>query len=136
MLYCILTRLLTSSPLLAVAGSQLEGPQCPRSGEGGIDNCFAAYLHLHITKHASAYLEVRLFPQSDGACLVAANTTISFQPRQPGYGSPTTISTAMVYPRFRFTLGAAFYQLVCQDLLTWLVFLVVEFFNEQDLQGN
>ncbi|KAJ2916151.1 hypothetical protein MD484_g4260, partial [Candolleomyces efflorescens] len=40
-----------------VAGSQLEGPQCPRSGEGGIDNCFAAYLHLHITKHASAYLE-------------------------------------------------------------------------------
>ncbi|KAJ2920462.1 hypothetical protein H1R20_g16633, partial [Candolleomyces eurysporus] len=39
------------------SGSQLTNNQCPKTGTGGYDNCFAAFLHLHITKQASAYLE-------------------------------------------------------------------------------
>ncbi|KAJ2916182.1 hypothetical protein MD484_g4242, partial [Candolleomyces efflorescens] len=44
-----------------VAGSQLTGTECPKSGAGGYDNCFAAFLHLHITKQASAYLEISVY---------------------------------------------------------------------------
>ncbi|KAJ2920461.1 hypothetical protein H1R20_g16632, partial [Candolleomyces eurysporus] len=40
-----------------VAGSQLTNTQCPKIGEGRYDDCFAAFLNLHITKQASAYLE-------------------------------------------------------------------------------
>ncbi|KAF6741973.1 glucan 1,3-beta-glucosidase [Ephemerocybe angulata] len=40
-----------------VAGSNLDNTKCPKSGAGGIDNCYAGFLSLHITSGASAYLE-------------------------------------------------------------------------------
>ncbi|KAF5378141.1 hypothetical protein D9615_007528 [Tricholomella constricta] len=39
------------------AGTNLEVPQCPKSGAGGIPNCYAAFLSLHIKPSATAYLE-------------------------------------------------------------------------------
>ncbi|ESK92896.1 glycoside hydrolase family 55 protein [Moniliophthora roreri MCA 2997] len=38
------------------AGSNLEG-NCPSSGSGGFDQCFAAFLALHLTPSSTAYLE-------------------------------------------------------------------------------
>ena len=40
-------------------GTELELAQCPSSGAGGYDDCFAAFLALHITQNATAYLEVK-----------------------------------------------------------------------------
>ncbi|KAG5643065.1 hypothetical protein DXG03_001622 [Asterophora parasitica] len=39
------------------AGSNLESVQCPNSGAGGISNCYAAFLSLHIKPGATAYIE-------------------------------------------------------------------------------
>ncbi|KAJ7777560.1 exo-beta-1,3-glucanase [Mycena maculata] len=39
------------------AGTNLELANCPSSGSGGTTNCFAAFLALHITASATAYLE-------------------------------------------------------------------------------
>lgn len=41
-----------------VAGTNLEGNKCPKSGSGGFDNCYAAYLNLHLTPQSTAYIEV------------------------------------------------------------------------------
>ncbi|KAG6855418.1 hypothetical protein H0H87_003139, partial [Tephrocybe sp. NHM501043] len=38
-------------------GTNLETQQCPSSGGGGTTNCYAAFLALHITSGATAYLE-------------------------------------------------------------------------------
>ncbi|KAK7049313.1 hypothetical protein VNI00_005914 [Paramarasmius palmivorus] len=38
------------------AGSNLEG-NCPSSGSGGFDQCFAAFMALHLTPSSTAYLE-------------------------------------------------------------------------------
>ncbi|KAG6839734.1 hypothetical protein C0991_012183 [Blastosporella zonata] len=38
-------------------GTNLQAQQCPSSGGGGINNCYAAFLALHITPSATAYLE-------------------------------------------------------------------------------
>lgn len=40
-------------------GTNLQANNCPTSGSGG-NNCFAAFLALHLTPSSSAYLEVRL----------------------------------------------------------------------------
>ncbi|KAG5641516.1 hypothetical protein DXG03_004832 [Asterophora parasitica] len=39
------------------AGSNLENRQCPKSGAGGLSNCYAAFLSLHIKPGATAYIE-------------------------------------------------------------------------------
>ncbi|GLB43041.1 putative glycoside hydrolase family 55 protein [Lyophyllum shimeji] len=39
------------------AGTNLEASQCPSSGAGGIPNCYAAFLSLHITPGATGYFE-------------------------------------------------------------------------------
>ncbi|KAG6878022.1 hypothetical protein C0993_000803 [Termitomyces sp. T159_Od127] len=39
------------------AGTNLEVEQCPSSGAGGVDRCYAAFLALHIKPGATAYLE-------------------------------------------------------------------------------
>ncbi|KAF9531445.1 exo-beta-1,3-glucanase [Crepidotus variabilis] len=39
------------------SGTQLEGNKCPKSGAGGYDNCFAAFMGLHLTASATAYIE-------------------------------------------------------------------------------
>ncbi|KAH9476326.1 putative glucan endo-1,3-beta-glucosidase [Psilocybe cubensis] len=39
------------------AGTNLEGNRCPKSGAGGFDNCFAAYMALHLTPRSTAYIE-------------------------------------------------------------------------------
>ncbi|KAJ6608597.1 pectate lyase superfamily protein-domain-containing protein [Mycena sp. CBHHK59/15] len=39
------------------AGTNLETANCPSSGSGGFTNCFAAFLGLHLTSLATAYLE-------------------------------------------------------------------------------
>ncbi|TFK19765.1 glucan 1,3-beta-glucosidase [Coprinopsis marcescibilis] len=39
------------------AGTNLEGRHCPKDGSAGYDPCYAAFLSLHITKRATAYLE-------------------------------------------------------------------------------
>ncbi|KAG6819219.1 hypothetical protein H0H93_014091, partial [Arthromyces matolae] len=44
-----------------VAGTNLETEQCPNSGLGGSDNCYAAFLALHLKPTATAYLEARDF---------------------------------------------------------------------------
>ncbi|KAG5640730.1 hypothetical protein DXG03_007417 [Asterophora parasitica] len=41
------------------AGTNLENRNCPKSGAGGIPNCYAAFLALHIKPGATAYLEAR-----------------------------------------------------------------------------
>lgn len=46
--------------LFTAAGTNLEPSTCPSDGSGGIANCFAAYLALHLTPKSTAYLEVRL----------------------------------------------------------------------------
>ena len=38
-------------------GTNLQASNCPTSGSGG-NNCFAAFLALHMTPSSSAYLEV------------------------------------------------------------------------------
>ncbi|KAF9038899.1 beta-1,3-glucanase [Hymenopellis radicata] len=43
------------------AGTNLDGSSCPSSGSGGFDNCFAAFMALHLTPSSSAYLEVSLY---------------------------------------------------------------------------
>ena len=43
---------------LLAAGTNLELAQCPSSGAGGINACYAAFLGLHITPGSTAYLEV------------------------------------------------------------------------------
>lgn len=40
-------------------GTNLQANNCPTSGSGG-NNCFAAFLALHLTPSSSAYLEVCL----------------------------------------------------------------------------
>jgi hypothetical protein len=40
------------------AGTNLELARCPRSGAGGTNACYAAFLGLHITSGSTAYLEV------------------------------------------------------------------------------
>ncbi|KAF9002426.1 glucan 1,3-beta-glucosidase [Cyathus striatus] len=42
--------------LAGAAGTNLEAAQCPTSGAGG-NNCFAAFLAIHLTTSSSAYLE-------------------------------------------------------------------------------
>ncbi|KAI0930177.1 hypothetical protein AcV5_006960 [Taiwanofungus camphoratus] len=44
--------------VLVEAGSNLQASQCPTSDTSN-NNCFAAFLALHITQYASAYLEVK-----------------------------------------------------------------------------
>ncbi|KAJ7702297.1 pectin lyase fold/virulence factor [Mycena rosella] len=39
------------------AGTNLQASNCPSSGSGGTTNCLAAFLGLHITAAATAYLE-------------------------------------------------------------------------------
>ncbi|TFK33474.1 exo-beta-1,3-glucanase [Crucibulum laeve] len=39
------------------AGTNLEGAQCPRTATNRYTSCAAAFLHLHLTKYSSAYLE-------------------------------------------------------------------------------
>ncbi|KAK0442941.1 exo-beta-1,3-glucanase [Armillaria borealis] len=39
------------------AGTGLEASTCPSSGSGGYNNCFAAFLGLHLTPGSTAYLE-------------------------------------------------------------------------------
>ncbi|CAK5264005.1 unnamed protein product [Mycena citricolor] len=39
------------------AGTELELAQCPSNGSGGISNCYAAFLALHLTTGSTAYLE-------------------------------------------------------------------------------
>ncbi|TFK67130.1 exo-beta-1,3-glucanase [Pluteus cervinus] len=39
------------------AGSNLQASQCPSSGAGGYDKCFAAFMGLHLTTGSTAYLE-------------------------------------------------------------------------------
>jgi len=41
-------------------GTELEGDRCPIDLKGPYDPCFAAFLSLHITKHATGYFEVRI----------------------------------------------------------------------------
>jgi len=43
--------------LAGADGSNLQESQCPQDGSGGVANCFAAYLGLHLTPFSSAYLE-------------------------------------------------------------------------------
>jgi len=43
--------------LAGADGSNLQETQCPKDGSGGVANCFAAYLGLHLTPFSSAYLE-------------------------------------------------------------------------------
>ncbi|KAK7049317.1 hypothetical protein VNI00_005918 [Paramarasmius palmivorus] len=46
----------TQLRLGGTAGSNLEG-NCPKTGAGGFDNCYAAFLGLHLTPSSTAYLE-------------------------------------------------------------------------------
>ncbi|KXN90550.1 Glucan 1,3-beta-glucosidase [Leucoagaricus sp. SymC.cos] len=39
------------------AGANLESSNCPKSGTGGMTNCMAAFLALHLTPQSTAYLE-------------------------------------------------------------------------------
>ncbi|KAK0225091.1 exo-beta-1,3-glucanase [Armillaria nabsnona] len=39
------------------AGTGLQASTCPSSGAGGYNNCFAAFLGLHLTSGSTAYLE-------------------------------------------------------------------------------
>ncbi|KAK0458521.1 exo-beta-1,3-glucanase [Desarmillaria tabescens] len=39
------------------AGTGLEASTCPSSGAGGYNNCYAAFLGLHLTSGSTAYLE-------------------------------------------------------------------------------
>ncbi|RDB22377.1 Glucan 1,3-beta-glucosidase [Hypsizygus marmoreus] len=39
------------------AGTNLERAQCPDTGSGGFNNCYAAFLALHIKPTATAYIE-------------------------------------------------------------------------------
>jgi len=43
--------------LAGSAGTGLEVSNCPSSGAGGFDNCFAAFMSLHITSQATGYFE-------------------------------------------------------------------------------
>ncbi|KAJ6581152.1 exo-beta-1,3-glucanase [Mycena capillaripes] len=38
-------------------GTNLQNSNCPSSGSGGFDNCYAAFLGLHLTASSTAYLE-------------------------------------------------------------------------------
>ncbi|PPQ78458.1 hypothetical protein CVT25_011853 [Psilocybe cyanescens] len=43
--------------LAGSSGTKLDGSNCPTSGAGGYDNCYAAFLSLHITPCATGYFE-------------------------------------------------------------------------------
>lgn len=93
----------TDGTSITADGSNLQETQCPKDGSGGVSNCFAAYLALHLTPLSSAYLEVcaRLYS-------APAFTQTTLLCRVRGSGSLITIWMAMASPRSQFILDVAF----------------------------
>ena len=86
------------------AGSSLQVAQCPSSGAGGYTPCFADFMGFHLTKQASAYLEVCVFSYTFFSILVSSGFVTH---RECGSGSPTTILMEMARSRYTVVAGCS-----------------------------